>query len=178
MIMNRLLIPSILAATVLVAAIFVFVPVQKASTVHNTITSNICTALYGAAACPAVLTAVTATVAGGAGSADLTAQDRAFTWDIETDAAETVILIPAVAGKDMSGRTVLNSSTAAETCTIEDDDGTDISVATGAGVDDSDAFDTAGGGTPVGFVSGDGINLTTSAATRCFFTIYFQTLEP
>ena len=33
--MNRLVIPSILAATVLIAGIFVFMPVQKASTVHT-----------------------------------------------------------------------------------------------------------------------------------------------
>ena len=35
--MNRLVIPSILAATVLVAGMFAFMPVDKASTVHTTI---------------------------------------------------------------------------------------------------------------------------------------------
>ena len=35
--MNKLVIPSILAATVLVAGIFSLIPVQKASTVHSTI---------------------------------------------------------------------------------------------------------------------------------------------
>ena len=37
--MNRLAIPTILAATVLVAGIFVFMPVQQASTVHTTLAS-------------------------------------------------------------------------------------------------------------------------------------------
>lgn len=38
--MNRLVIPSILAATVLVAGMFVFMPVDKASTVHTVIQAN------------------------------------------------------------------------------------------------------------------------------------------
>ena len=38
--MNRLTIPSILAATVLVAGIFAFMPIEKASTVHTTIQAN------------------------------------------------------------------------------------------------------------------------------------------
>ena len=49
-IMNKLTIPSILAATVLIAGIFAFMPVEKASTVHTglgtqltTITNNVAT---------------------------------------------------------------------------------------------------------------------------------------
>lgn len=37
MVMNKLLIPSILAATILIAGIFAFMPVNKASTVHVTL---------------------------------------------------------------------------------------------------------------------------------------------
>ena len=39
--MNKIIIPSILAATILVAGMFAFMPVQKASTVHTTIQSTI-----------------------------------------------------------------------------------------------------------------------------------------
>ena len=39
--MNKLTIPSILAATVLIAGIFAFMPVEKASTVHVTIGDKI-----------------------------------------------------------------------------------------------------------------------------------------
>ena len=39
--MNKLTIPSILAATVLIAGIFAFMPVEKASTVHVTIGEKI-----------------------------------------------------------------------------------------------------------------------------------------
>ena len=39
--MNRILIPSILLATVLVAGFFAFAPVEKVSTVHTTIADNI-----------------------------------------------------------------------------------------------------------------------------------------
>ena len=38
--MNKLTIPSILAATVLIAGIFAFMPVEKASTVHTGIGTN------------------------------------------------------------------------------------------------------------------------------------------
>ena len=39
--MNKLAIPSILAATVLIAGIFAFMPVEKASTVHTGINERI-----------------------------------------------------------------------------------------------------------------------------------------
>ncbi len=39
--MNKLFIPAILAATVLVAGMFAVMPVQKASTVHSTIISSV-----------------------------------------------------------------------------------------------------------------------------------------
>jgi len=39
--MNKLTIPAILVATVMVAGIFAFMPVQQASTVHTTITADI-----------------------------------------------------------------------------------------------------------------------------------------
>ncbi|GFN40476.1 MAG: hypothetical exported protein [Marine Group I thaumarchaeote] len=39
--MNKLTVPAILVATVMVAGIFAFMPVQQASTVHTTITTDI-----------------------------------------------------------------------------------------------------------------------------------------
>jgi len=39
--MNKLIIPTILTATVLVAGIFAFMPVQQASTVHTTIVADV-----------------------------------------------------------------------------------------------------------------------------------------
>jgi len=41
--MNKLLIPAILAATVVIAGIFAFAPIDKASTVHTTITAQLVT---------------------------------------------------------------------------------------------------------------------------------------
>jgi len=41
--MNKLLIPAILAAIVVVAGIFAFMPIEKASTVHTTITGQLVT---------------------------------------------------------------------------------------------------------------------------------------
>lgn len=38
--MKKLVIPSILTATVLIAGMFAFMPIEKASTVHSTITTN------------------------------------------------------------------------------------------------------------------------------------------
>ena len=39
--MNKLTIPAILVATVMVAGIFAFMPIEKASTVHDTVTTDI-----------------------------------------------------------------------------------------------------------------------------------------
>ena len=39
--MNKIVIPTILAATVLVAGMFAMMPVQKASTVHTSITAAV-----------------------------------------------------------------------------------------------------------------------------------------
>ena len=48
--MNKLTIPAILVATVMVAGAFAFMPVQQASTVHTTITNNINTLTIGTTA--------------------------------------------------------------------------------------------------------------------------------
>ena len=39
--MNKLTIPSILAATVLIAGIFAFMPVEKANTVHTSLGTDV-----------------------------------------------------------------------------------------------------------------------------------------
>jgi len=48
--MNKLIIPTILTATILVAGIFAFIPVQEASTVHVSIVADIAAAGGGEAA--------------------------------------------------------------------------------------------------------------------------------
>ena len=48
--MNKLTIPAILVATVMVAGAFAFMPVQQATTVHTTITNNIATLTIGTTA--------------------------------------------------------------------------------------------------------------------------------
>lgn len=183
--MNKLIVPSILAVTMLVAGMFAFMPVEKASTVHTTITSQLCTALFGVAACPAVETPVESNVAaGGATSANIDAQDRAMSWHLEsTLAVADVILIPAVAGKDMSGRAVVSVITAGAAgtdCLLESTDGvTPIVDPTDAAVTTAQAaFNTAGAGTPVGFTSGEGIQVDVDAAVECTITLYFDSLEP
>ena len=39
--MNKIVIPAILAATVLVAGVFAMMPVQKASTIHSSLSSGV-----------------------------------------------------------------------------------------------------------------------------------------
>ncbi len=57
--MKKLLIPVILTATILIGATFAVMPVEKASTVHTTILSTLCNALFGVTTCPGGVTAIT-----------------------------------------------------------------------------------------------------------------------
>ncbi len=63
--MKKIAIPAILAATVLVAGMFAVMPVQKASTVHTTILSQIATAFFGTTTMPTSKTRVVDTASQG-----------------------------------------------------------------------------------------------------------------
>ena len=66
--MKKILIPTILTATVLVAGMFAFMPIEKASTVHTTITASALTAVSSASA---------------SNSCDADGDDGTITWDLD-----------------------------------------------------------------------------------------------
>ena len=88
--MNKLTIPAILAATVLVAGMFAFMPVEQASTVHTSGTLTIAQAdidtLTGSASGVIVTTAI------GDGADDLYDGTITFDFDAGIDAANIVAL--------------------------------------------------------------------------------------
>jgi len=77
--MNKLVIPTILVSITLVAGIFAFMPVEKASTVHTTIATNI------------------------------DDQNRAMTFAVNMTSGDKLELIPGEAGVTFSGSYVLSS---------------------------------------------------------------------
>jgi len=140
--MNKLVIPAILVSITLVAGVFAFMPVDKASTVHTSIATNV------------------------------DDQDRALFFSINGTGRDDVSgfdLIPAVANKDLQGSVVVSAtpnlvSAADINCGLSSTDGaTTIANAT-AGVPANALINTAGAGTPGGFVTGEGIELSMSVA--------------
>jgi len=77
--MNKLVIPTILVSITLVAGIFAFMPVEKASTVHTTIATNI------------------------------DDQNRAMTFAVNMTSGDLLVLIPSETGVTLSGSYVLSS---------------------------------------------------------------------
>ena len=95
--LNKFLIPAALIATVVIAGIFAFMPIEKASTVHGTLATS------------ASQTTTDTNV-----DAELDALDRAMTFNINTtafnvDTNPTYPLIPAKTGKALTGHAVLTS---------------------------------------------------------------------
>lgn len=150
--MNKLVIPAILVSITLVAGVFAFMPVEKASTVHTTIATNV------------------------------DDQDRALFFSINGTGRADVTgfdLIPAVANKDLQGSVVVSASGNLRSldninCGLSSTDGTTtIANATG-GIPGNALINTAGAGIPAGFVTGEGIELSMSvvgAGGICTVTI-------
>lgn len=77
--MNKLVIPTILVSITLIAGIFAFMPVEKASTVHTTIATNI------------------------------DDQNRAMTFAVNMTSGDLLVLIPGETDVTFSGSYVLSS---------------------------------------------------------------------
>jgi hypothetical protein len=83
--LNKFLIPAVLVATVVIAGIFAFMPVEKASTVHGTIDANV--------------------------DSELDALDRTIflSMNMSRDGTKGIFtVIPAKAGKTISGSYILS----------------------------------------------------------------------
>ena len=96
--LNKFLIPAALVAIVVIAGIFAFMPVEKASTVHGTLA-----------------TATGQTTTDTNVDAELDALDRVVTAEINSTAVVltkglTYVIIPAKAGKTLTGSAVLTST--------------------------------------------------------------------
>ena len=99
--MNKLTIPVILVATVMIAGAFAFMPVEQASTVHTT--ANLITTTIGADDAVGTggtfdIIADSAVIKSGVLCIEVTQEttdgnNEALTVEISTDGAETVILI-------------------------------------------------------------------------------------
>jgi len=88
--LNKLAIPAILVATVMVAGIFAFIPVQQASTVHTTNTINLAANSVSAAALAADAVVEIQTRLGGLSiltltDADVTEGTDVYTIDCDAD---------------------------------------------------------------------------------------------
>src|SRR3989344_6050771 len=95
--LNKIIIPAALVATIVIAGIFAFMPVEKASTVHGTLATS-------------TSQATTDTNV----DAELDALDRGIYFEVNDTAhtiAETITypLIPAKTGKTLTGDAVLTS---------------------------------------------------------------------
>lgn len=89
--LNKILIPAALIATVIVAGIFAFMPVEKASTVHGTLATS------------SSITTLTTTTTG---------QDRAFSFTLNmsrTADSGVHTLIPASSTRALSGSFILSA---------------------------------------------------------------------
>lgn len=150
--MNRLVIPSILAATVLVAGFVAFMPVEKASTVHTTIAANV------------------------------EDTPRSITVTTDTDAAEADNeIIDLGTGDAFAGQAIL-SSAGDGACALQDESDTALltgatnAVTVGAFNNDNSAGGGADGITDA-FDDGEDIELDTPADTACYLTIVVSEWE-
>ena len=147
--MNKLTIPAILVATVMVAGIFAFMPVEKASTVHTTITAS---------------TADIIQVVGTCSAADVSA-DCDLTVDIAATTPFTILGVRLAAGGTFTGNEDIGTGALVvngDTTTIDPaDDLTDTqdvvtpggdfaSVAVGAGTITADLTHVIGTGADTG----------------------------
>ena len=133
--MNKLTIPTILVATVMVAGIFAFMPVEQASTVHTTI-GVLNTATANDLALPAAVTNIIDLTAGTdiaegticASIADVGAEDN-LALTVTAAAGETIDLI-AAGGALVTGCSIFTTqSLSVNAATVVDADVLSYSVA-------------------------------------------------
>jgi len=162
--MNKLTIPAILVATILVAGFFAFSPIETATTVHTAIIAEVqsSTVLADDSLTSAKIAtdAITSDELATSAIVEIGTLDRQFHWDILDQTAggvQDLILIPAVVDKDIEGRVTLTSydNIAARNCVIESTDGATTIVQTTDNTVEtvSAAFDTSAN-TPPGFGPG------------------------
>ena len=182
--MNKIVIPAILAVTIVVAGIFAFMPVEKASTVHTTIIAEIQSSGVLAAGSITDTTiatdALTSDELATSFVTEIGTLDRGWSWHVLDNTgggAQDVILIPAVAGKDYSGRVVVSALDAIATrnCVVEDTGGSNIASTTDNTVETVQASFTTGVGD---LATGEGIRLDADENVECIVTIFLESEEP
>ena len=153
-------------------------PVEQAITVHTsetiTLADNAITA---------------AKIATGAISSDELADsfvteigtlDRGWNWhvlDNTSGGAQDVILIPAVAGKDYSGRVVVSAldAIASRNCVVEDTNSQNIVSTTDNTVESAQVSFATGSND---LATGEGIQLDADENVECVVTIFLETEDP
>ena len=176
--MNKVVIPAILAVTILIAGVFALAPIDKVATVHTSGTITI--------ADDAITTAKIAT---GAFTSDELATsfvteigtlDRGWNWHVLDNTgggAQNLILIPAVGGKDYSGRVIVSALDAitGRNCVVEDTGAQNIASTTDNTVEAVEASFATGAGD---LATGEGIQLDADENVECTVTIFLETAEP
>ena len=174
--MNKLAIPAILAATVLVAGIFAFMPVEQASTVH--ISGTITTASDADIDTILTNTGTILTNTGTTLQANIEDQRRGLYFNTHVTGADIdEILVPLATGEAFSAHVVLSSS-GSNACNLETDG--DVTLLAGA----ANAVTTitltnsnAGSANPAAFTDGIDIELDTPANTECSVTMVITQFE-
>jgi len=176
--MKKLAIPAILAATVMVAGIFAFMPVEQASTVHASGTITI----ESDADIDTILTN-TGTILTNTGTtlqANIEDQRRGLYFNTHVTGADIdeIILVPLATGEAFSAHVVLSSSGTGACSNLET--GGDVTLLAGA----ANAVTTitltnsnAGSANPAAFTDGIDIELDTPADTECSVTMVVTQFE-
>ncbi|MCH7648731.1 MAG: hypothetical protein IIA83_09010 [Thaumarchaeota archaeon] len=176
--MNKIAIPAILAATVMIAGIFAFMPVEQATTVHTSGTITIANDAITAA--KIATDALTSDELADSFVTEIGTLDRGWNWHVLDDTsggAQDVILIPAVTDKDYSGRVVVSAldAIASRNCVVEDTGGDSIASTTDNTVETVQASFATGSGS---LASGEGIRLDADRNVECVVTIFLETEDP
>ena len=146
--MNRITIPAILVATVMVAGMFAFMPVEQASTVHTTVQANI------------------------------EDQNRGLYFNTHVTTADIdEILVPLATGVAFSAHVVLSSS-GSNACNLETGAGvTLLAGAANAVTTITLTNSNAGSANPAAFTDGIDIELDSPANTECSVTMVVTQFE-
>ena len=176
--MIKYTIPILLSATILIAGIFAFVPIDQATTIHTS--ESLTLANDSITAAKIATDALTNDELATSAVTEIGTLDRGWQWSVYDDTAggaQDVILIPAVAGKDYAGRVVLTSmdTVAGRNCVVEDTGGDAIAATADNTAETVQAAFATGAGN---LATGEGIRLDADQTIECNVTIFLETAEP
>ena len=174
--MNKLAIPAILAATVLVAGIFAFMPVEQASTVH--ISGTITTASDADIDTILTNTGTILTNTGTTLQANIEDQRRGLYFNTHVTGADIdEILVPLATGEAFSAHVVLSSSGTGACILQTDSNEVLLTGVANAVITTTLTNSNAGAAAPAAFTDADDIELDTPADTECSVTMVVTQLE-